>query len=102
LFGQIGLITLIGLISKHGILLVDFANKTGSMQEAVAMRLRPILMTTGAMMFGAIPLLLATGAGSEARKAIGLVLVTGLSFGTLLTLGVIPAFYGYLKKTPNL
>lgn len=101
LFGQIGLITLIGLISKHGILLVDFANKTGSMQEALAMRLRPILMTTGAMVVGAIPLLLASGAGSEARQAIGLVLVSGLSFGTLLTLWVIPAFYGYLKKRPQ-
>ncbi|MEI6805527.1 MAG: efflux RND transporter permease subunit [Myxococcaceae bacterium] len=97
LYSQIGLITLIGLISKHGILLVDFANKTGSMQEALKMRLRPILMTTGAMVFGAIPLLFASGAGAEARQAIGLVLVSGLTFGTVLTLFVLPSFYYFLK-----
>ena len=72
------------LISKHGILLVDFANKTGSMQEALSMRLRPILITTGAMV---------VGAGAEARQAIGLVLVPGLTFGTILTLWILPSFY---------
>lgn len=97
LYSQIGLITLVGLISKHGILLVDFANKTGSIQEALSMRIRPILMTTGAMVFGAVPLLFASGAGAEARQAIGLVLVPGLLFGTLLTLWVLPRFYLFLK-----
>ncbi len=97
LFSQIGLITLIGLIAKHGILLVDFANQTGSIEQAVSMRLRPILMTTGAMVMGAIPLVFASGAGAEARQAIGLVLVAGLSFGTLLTLFVLPSFYRILK-----
>ncbi|MES2503410.1 MAG: efflux RND transporter permease subunit [Myxococcota bacterium] len=98
IFGQIGLVTLIGLISKHGILLVDFANQTGSITEAVALRTRPILMTTAAMVLGAVPLMLATGAGSEARRAIGIVLVSGLMFGTALTLAVIPAVYGLLKR----
>lgn len=97
LFSQIGLITLIGLISKHGILLVDFANQTGSIEQAVSMRIRPILMTTGAMIMGAVPLVLASGAGAEARQAIGIVLVSGLSFGTLLTLFVLPNFYRLLK-----
>ncbi len=97
IFGQVGLVTLIGLISKHGILLVDFANKTGSMQQAIAMRLRPIIMTTGAMVLGALPLMFASGAGSEARRAIGLVLVSGLVFGTFLTLWVLPRVYLLVK-----
>ncbi len=93
IFGQVGLVTLIGLISKHGILLVDFANKTGSMQQAIEMRLRPIIMTTAAMVLGALPLMFASGAGSEARRALGLVLVSGLIFGTFLTLWVVPRVY---------
>lgn len=97
IFGQIGLVTLIGLISKHGILLVDFANQTGSIEKALRMRLRPILMTTCAMVLGALPLMLASGAGSEARRAIGTVLVSGLTFGTVLTLFVLPTFYRFLK-----
>jgi multidrug efflux pump len=97
IFGQVGLVTLIGLISKHGILLVDFANKTGSMQQAIAMRLRPIIMTTAAMVLGALPLMFASGAGSEARQSIGLVLVSGLIFGTFLTLWVVPRVYLLVK-----
>ncbi|MBH1988992.1 MAG: efflux RND transporter permease subunit [Myxococcaceae bacterium] len=93
LFTQVGLVTLIGLISKHGILLVDFANQTGSIDEAVRLRFRPILMTTSAMVLGAIPLMLSTGAGAEARRSIGTVLVSGLSLGTVLTLYLLPAFY---------
>lgn len=106
IFTQIGLITLVGLITKHGILIVDFANKrlaTGlsvfdSVLEAASQRLRPVLMTTGAMMFGSVPLMIATGAGSEARRAIGTVLVGGLLFGTVLTLFVIPVFYLFVKS----
>ena len=101
-----GLITLIGLISKHGILIVEFANqqqKSGlgikeATIEAARLRLRPILMTTGAMVFGAIPLVFASGAGAEARYAIGLVLVGGLTIGTLLTLFVLPSIYVQVKQ----
>jgi multidrug efflux pump len=105
IFSQIGLITLIGLISKHGILIVDFANQrraeglayADAILEAATLRLRPVLMTTGAMVFGSIPLMLASGAGAEARRAIGIVLVGGLTFGTVLTLFVIPVVYGFMK-----
>ncbi|GAB4181863.1 MAG: efflux RND transporter permease subunit [Thalassobaculales bacterium] len=100
-YSQIGLVTLIGLISKHGILICEFANQiqeTGrSKREAVTMasvlRLRPILMTTGAMVLGSLPLAIATGAGAESRQAIGWVIVGGLSVGTLLTLFVVPVVY---------
>jgi multidrug efflux pump len=110
IFSQIGLITLVGLITKHGILIVDFANHrldegvstVEAILEAASQRLRPVLMTTGAMVFGSIPLMIASGAGSEARKAIGLVLVAGLAFGTVLTLFVIPVFYSFVKShTPR-
>ncbi len=106
IFTQIGLVTLIGLITKHGILIVEFANQkmkeAGAeidtvIKEAAALRLRPILMTTGAMVFGAIPLILSSGAGAEARQAIGIVLVGGLLLGTLLTLFVIPMAYKIMK-----
>ncbi|HBN22819.1 MAG TPA: hypothetical protein DD412_06240, partial [Holosporales bacterium] len=106
IFTQIGLVTLIGLITKHGILIVEFANQkmreTGAeidavIKEAAALRLRPILMTTGAMVFGAIPLIISSGAGAEARQAIGIVLVGGLLLGTLLTLYVIPMAYKIMK-----
>ncbi len=101
IYSQIGLITLIGLISKHGILLVEFANqlreqgteKVAATVEAAALRLRPILMTTGAMVLGAVPLALADGAGAEGRQAIGWVVVGGMSIGTIFTLYVVPAVY---------
>ena len=100
-FSQIGLITLVGLITKHGILIVEFANKARQQGMAVAeaahqaavMRLRPILMTTGAMVLGALPLALATGVGAESRQQIGWVIVGGMSLGTLLTIFVVPTIY---------
>ena len=104
IYSQIGLVTLIGLISKHGILIVQFANRLRdegrplreAIVEAAALRLRPILMTTGAMVAGAIPLALATGAGAESRQEIGWVIVGGMSFGTVLTLFVVPTAYTLL------
>jgi multidrug efflux pump len=107
IYTQIGLITLIGLISKHGILIVDFANhlqKTKGLSireavtEAAGIRLRPILMTTAAMVFGVIPLLVATGAGAVSRYHIGLVISTGLLIGTLFTLFVVPSIYTYIAS----
>ncbi|QPF74826.1 efflux RND transporter permease subunit [Roseateles sp. DAIF2] len=100
-YSQIGLITLVGLITKHGILIVEFSNQlrqqgkdlTEAVVEASALRLRPILMTTGAMVLGAIPLALASGAGAESRQQIGWVIVGGMSFGTLLTIFVVPTMY---------
>lgn len=104
IYSQIGLITLVGLITKHGILIVEFANQlreegTALMQavvEASVMRLRPILMTTGAMVLGVLPLAFATGAGAESRQQIGWVLVGGLTLGTLLTLYVVPVVYSLI------
>jgi multidrug efflux pump len=106
IYTQIGLLTLIGLISKHGILIVDFANKLQlqgldpleAVERAAVMRLRPILMTTAAMVFGVMPLLMASGAGAESRKSIGLVIAAGMSIGTLFTLYVVPTLYSYLAK----
>ncbi|MBS4017374.1 MAG: efflux RND transporter permease subunit [Dechloromonas sp.] len=103
-YSQIGLVTLVGLITKHGILIVEFANqlqeKGRELREAVIeaaeLRLRPILMTTGAMVLGAVPLALATGAGAESRQQIGWVIVGGLLLGTFLTLFVVPAVYTLL------
>lgn len=106
-YSQIGLVTLVGLITKHGILIVEFANqlqdegfdRRQAVVEAAKLRLRPILMTTGAMVLGALPLAIAVGAGAENRQQIGLVIVGGLSVGTLLTLVVIPAVYSAFGKT---
>jgi multidrug efflux pump len=100
-FSQIGLITLVGLITKHGILIVEFSNQLrqqgksvmDAVTEASSLRLRPILMTTGAMVLGAVPLALATGAGAESRQQIGWVIVGGMSVGTLLTIFVVPTIY---------
>jgi multidrug efflux pump len=104
IYSQIGLITLVGLITKHGILIVEFANQLRdrgmavreAVIEASQLRLRPILMTTGAMVLGAFPLALATGAGAESRAVIGWVIVGGLTLGTLLTLFVVPTAYTLL------
>ena len=100
-FSQIGLITLVGLITKHGILIVEFANQlreqgmpmAQAIAQSAAQRLRPILMTTGAMVLGAVPLALASGAGAESRQQIGWVIVGGMSVGTALTLFVVPVMY---------
>jgi multidrug efflux pump len=110
-FSQIGLITLVGLITKHGILIVEFSNQlrqqgkdvVEAVIEASSLRLRPIMMTTGAMVLGAVPLALATGAGAESRQQIGWVIVGGMSVGTLLTVFVVPAIYTLFarKKVPG-
>ena len=100
-YSQIGLITLVGLITKHGILIVEFTNQlrtqgmdmVDAVVKASAQRLRPILMTTGAMVLGALPLAMATGAGAESRMQIGWVIVGGMSLGTLLTIFVVPTMY---------
>lgn len=107
IYTQVGLITLVGLISKHGILIVEFANqlqregkdKVQAVVEAAALRLRPILMTTAAMVLGVMPLVLATGAGAISRFNMGLVITVGLSIGTLFTLFVVPVMYTLLAKT---
>lgn len=105
IYTQVGLITLIGLISKHGILIVDFANhlqrtkklsRREAVEEAASIRLRPILMTTAAMVFGVFPLLIASGAGAVSRFDIGLVIASGLLIGTAFTLFVVPTMYTYL------
>jgi multidrug efflux pump len=101
IYTQVGLVTLMGLISKHGILIVQFANdaqrsgmnKREAIEHAAGVRLRPILMTTAAMVLGVIPLVIASGAGAAGRFNMGLVISTGLAIGTLFTLFVVPAFY---------
>jgi multidrug efflux pump len=101
IYTQVGLVTLMGLISKHGILIVQFANesqragmsKRDAIEHAAGVRLRPILMTTAAMVLGVLPLVIASGAGAAGRFNMGLVIATGLSIGTLFTLFVVPAFY---------
>ncbi|MGY0194821.1 efflux RND transporter permease subunit [Leptothrix sp. BB-4] len=105
-YSQIGLITLVGLITKHGILIVEFSNQlrqqgravVEATLEAASLRLRPILMTTGAMVLGALPLALAKGAGAESRQQIGWVIVGGMTVGTLLTLFVVPTVYTLLAR----
>jgi multidrug efflux pump len=101
IYTQVGLVTLIGLISKHGILIVEVANeeqhsgktKAAAIVAAASVRLRPILMTTAAMVLGVVPLVFASGAGAASRFAIGLVISTGLAIGTLFTLFVVPGVY---------
>jgi multidrug efflux pump len=107
IYTQVGLVTLIGLITKHGILMVEFANemqvredvdRRTAIEHAAAIRLRPILMTTAAMVVGLVPLLVASGAGAASRFSIGLVIVTGMSVGTAFTLFVLPMVYTFLAK----
>jgi multidrug efflux pump len=98
----VGLITLVGLITKHGILMVQFANglrgssgidRKSAIIEAAKIRLRPILMTTAAMVLGVLPLILSSGAGAKARFSMGLVIAAGMAVGTIFTLFVVPMFY---------
>ena len=104
IYTQVGLVTLIGVISKHGILIVEFANrlreqgksKREAIEEAAAIRLRPVLMTTAALVMAMIPLLIATGPGAAARFSMGLVIATGMTIGTAFTLFVVPGIYLYL------
>jgi multidrug efflux pump len=101
IYTEVGLVTLMGLISKHGILIVQFANhlqqqgrtKREAIEQAAGIRLRPILMTTAAMVFGVVPLITASGAGAVSRFQMGVVIASGLSIGTLFTLFVVPAVY---------
>jgi multidrug efflux pump len=110
IYSQVGLVTLVGLITKHGILIVEFSNQlrakgealTDAVIDAATLRLRPILMTTGAMVLGSVPLALATGAGAESRTQIGWVIVGGMSFGTLLTLFVVPTAYTLIARSRKL
>ncbi|MGX2953049.1 efflux RND transporter permease subunit [Shewanella sp. JL219SE-S6] len=107
IYTQIGLVTLIGLISKHGILMVEFANELQQQKqlsrqqvilEAARIRLRPVLMTTAAMVFGLIPMLFASGAGAASRFGLGLVIVSGMLIGTLFTLFILPTIYTLLAR----
>lgn len=107
IYTQIGLVTLIGLISKHGILMVEFANelqvhknlnRREAIVEAAKIRLRPVLMTTAAMVIGLIPLLFASGAGANSRYGLGLIIVSGMLVGTLFTLFVLPTMYSFLAR----
>lgn len=107
IYTQIGLVTLIGLISKHGILMVEFANelqahknfnRRDAIIEAAKIRLRPVLMTTAAMVIGLIPLLFASGAGANSRFGLGLIIVSGMLVGTLFTLFVLPTIYTFLAR----
>jgi len=107
IYSQIGLVTLIGLISKHGILMVEFANslqmregfgRREAIEQAASVRLRPILMTTAAMVVGMVPLIVADGAGAKSRFAIGIVIAAGMSIGTIFTLFVTPAIYTLIAR----
>ena len=107
IYTQVGLVTLVGVISKHGILIVEFANKLQverglskreAIEEAAAIRLRPVLMTTAALVFAMIPLLIASGPGAASRFSMGVVIASGMTIGTMFTLFVLPAFYLYLAR----
>ena len=106
IYSQVGLVTLVGLVSKNGILIVQFANelqrqgrtKIQAVREAALLRLRPVLMTSVATVAGNIPLVLVTGAGAAARNSIGIMIVAGMTFGTLFTLLVIPSIYVLIAR----
>jgi multidrug efflux pump len=107
IYTQVGLVTLVGVISKHGILIVEFANKLQieqglskreAIEEATGIRLRPVLMTTAALVFAMIPLLMAKGPGAASRFSMGVVIASGMTIGTMFTLFVLPAFYLYLAR----
>ncbi|WP_112662266.1 efflux RND transporter permease subunit [Microvirga flavescens] len=107
IYTEVGLITLVGLITKHGILMVEFANelkqkhgykRRQAIEEAAKVRLRPILMTTAAMVLGVAPLIYASGAGAAARFSMGLVIASGMSIGTIFTLFIVPMFYTFIAK----
>ncbi len=106
IYTQVGLVTLVGVISKHGILIVEFANKLQeqglskreAIEQATGIRLRPVLMTTAALVFAMIPLLLAKGPGAASRFSMGVVIASGMTIGTLFTLFVLPAFYLFLAR----
>jgi multidrug efflux pump len=109
IYTEVGLVTLMGLVSKHGILIVEVANearlagrsKRDAIQYAANIRLRPILMTTAAMVLGVVPLILATGAGAASRINMGVVIASGLAIGTLFTLFVVPAVYMVLSGSKS-
>ncbi|RZA34308.1 MAG: multidrug efflux protein [Lysobacteraceae bacterium] len=107
IYTQVGLVTLVGVISKHGILIVEFANKLQleqglskreAIEQATAIRLRPVLMTTAALVFAMIPLLIASGPGAASRFSMGVVIASGMTIGTAFTLFVLPAFYLFLAR----
>ncbi|NBX85603.1 MAG: multidrug efflux protein [Gammaproteobacteria bacterium] len=106
IYTQIALLTLVGLISKHGILIVDFANEVkikegldvkAAVMKAAQMRMRPILMTTGAMIFGVLPMIFASGAGAQSRIAMGIIIAFGMGIGTLFTLFIVPCMYCFIS-----